>query len=419
MRRLKLLVRCIVLAALGLLPACSLPSSETQTPASPAPAPARPTSVVTLTLWHSWSGTQLEALNSVARAYEQAHPDVRISLESRPKADIVRSYSMSVADGSAPQLLLVLGRYIGELAERQHIAPLDQPFDTEALSTISPQAIESAQVDGQLYGVPVAFDTQVLFYDKRRVAVPPTTITETIELNGALRDEPPETRPWSLAYHLTLETTLPYLGAFGGTVLDQQRQPVFSSGSRDATLRWLEWLRSLQINENVLASPDYSAVDAAIQQNRVLSVIDWSHRRASYAQLWGADAVGIAPVPALSADSTPQPLILPDVISVNTVISPEQRSAALDLISYLITQPAQETLWTRGQLLPVHQSASLPAEALPFREIAQRSQPLTNDVTATTIWRPLNDAVRSVLFNTATPAEALDAASAVLERQQP
>jgi maltose-binding protein MalE len=371
-----------------------------------------------LTLWHSWSGAQLEALNSVARSYEQAHPDVRISLQPQPKADIIRNYGMSVADGSAPQLLLTLGRYIGELAERQHVAPLNDLLPAETLSDLIPQAAESASAAGQLYGIPIAFDTQVLFYDRRRVATPPTTLDEAIALNEAQRAEPLETRPWSLGYHLSLETTLPYLSAFGGVVLDQQ-QPVFATQSREATLRWLEWLRSLQVNENVIASPDFSAVDAAIQQNRVLSVIDWSHRRANYERLWGADAVGVAPMPAVQPDVAPQPLILPDVICVNTVISPEQRSAALDFIRYLIAQPAQETLWSRGQLLPVHRAAKLAAEAQPFREIALGSQPLRSEVAATAVWRPLNDVLRSVLFNTATPAEALDSASAALQKQQP
>jgi ABC-type glycerol-3-phosphate transport system substrate-binding protein len=118
-------------------------------------------------------------------------------------------------------------------------------------------------------------------------------------------------------------------------------------------------------------------------------------------------------------DVAPQPLILPDVICVNTVISPEQRSAALDFIRYLIAQPAQETLWSRGQLLPVHRAAKLAAEAQPFREIALGSQPLRSEVAATAVWRPLNDVLRSVLFNTATPAEALDSASAALQKQQP
>lgn len=418
MRRLKLVVRCIVLATLGVLPACSLSPSDPQTAASPAPGVSRSVSPVSLTLWHSWSGVQLEALNSVARAYEQANPDVRISLQSRPRVDIIRSYGLSVADGSAPQLLLVLGRYTGELAERQHVAALDNLLDDAALRDMLPQATDSGRVAGQLYGIPIAFDTQVLFYDRRRVAAPPTTLDEVRALNTAQRAEPPESRPWSLAYHLSLETTLPYLGAFGGAVLDQQRQPIFASQGRAATLDWLDWLRSLQADEHVLASPDFSAVDAAVQQNRVLSVIDWSHRRASYERLWQGQ-VGVAPLPVLSADSPPQPLIMPELISINTVISPEQRGAALNFMRFLIARPAQETLWTRGRLLPSNQSVELPIEAQPFREAALQSQPLPSEVTATTVWRPFNDMLRSVLFNTATTTEALDAARVSLERQQP
>ena len=64
-------------------------------------------------MWHTWTGRGAQVLDLLARRYEQGHPNTRINLQARPAASLVRDYSASVANGSAPQLLLVLSRYVG------------------------------------------------------------------------------------------------------------------------------------------------------------------------------------------------------------------------------------------------------------------------------------------------------------------
>jgi arabinogalactan oligomer/maltooligosaccharide transport system substrate-binding protein len=419
MRRLNLLVRCVCLAALCLLPACAATTGEPRSSPSPHPGAQQSSEPVRLTLWHSWSGAKLEALNSLARSYEQAHPGVRISLQAQPVTDILRSYSVSVADGSAPQILLILGRYVGELAERQYIASLQEVFSADTVDDLLPQSLAGARFNGQLYAMPITFDTLTLFYDRRRIAAPPQRFDQAINLNQAQRDQPPEQRPLSMGYYLSLETTLPYLNAFGGALLNEQGQPIFASQHKDATARWLDWLKTLQSNEDIIASPDFSAVDAVVQQGRVVSAIDWAHRRSNYAQVWGADSVGIASLPKLPSDSAPKPLVLSEVLCINTVVSAEQRVVAQDFLRFMIERSSQETLWARGQLLPVHRQVTVAEELQPVLAAATDSQPLASEIAATTMWRPLNDMLRSVISNAATASEAIDAAGAALQVSTP
>lgn len=419
MRRLALLLRCLALVALALLPACTPTSSSTPGSTSPQPAAQRPPSPVSLTLWHSWYGPKLHALNSVARAYERAHPDVRIRLEAQPAAEILRRYNTNVADGSAPQLLLTHGRYVGELAQQQYVAPLDAAFDTAALTDVLPQALEGARFDGQLYGLPIAFDTLVFFYDRRHVANPPSTFDEALELNAAERNAAPEQRPFSVAYYLMLETTLPFLDAFGGTVLTPEGQPAFATTSQEASVRWLQWLQELPRNENIIASANYSVVDAAIQSGRAWSAIDWSNRRANYAQLWGAAEVGVAPLPALTSGQEPRPLILSQVICVNTVTSPEQRAAAQSFLRFVVERSSQSMLAERGGLLPVHRLAAQGTEAERFVSVVASSQALPSGITDSDLWVPLNDMFRAVVSGGTTPTEALSTAASALPSSAP
>lgn len=415
MRRLAFLLRCLALVTLVLLPACTTINSSTSGGASPQPVIQRAPGPIPLTLWHSWSGAKLNALNNLARSYERAHPDVRIRLQSQAAPDMLRQYNLSVADGSGPQLVLTPGRYVGELAEQQYIAPLDEAFATVALTDVLAPALEGARIGQQLYGLPITFDTLVLFYDRRRSPSPPATFDELLAINSSERSLPPEQRPLSLAYYLMLETTLPYLHAFGGAVVDAAGQPTFATGGKDATARWLEWLKTLQRDENVLASANFSAVDAAAQAGRALSVIDWSHRRANYAQVWGADAVGVAPLPALAPDQVPKSLVLSQVLCINPVTSPEQRVAAQNFMRFMLEPESQATLASRGGLIPVHRHAELAADMQPFLGAASQSQGLVSSITTPDVWRPLNDMFRGVISGATTVSEAVTTAEALLQ----
>lgn len=404
----------ITLIAAGILPACTLGSQEMPARGSSPPVAQQPASM-TLTLWHSWSGAKLEALNKLARDYEQAYPRVRLDLQTHPAAEIMRTYSMSVADGSAPQLLLIPGRYLGELAERQYIMPLD--LQDRVFRSLLPSAVESVRINGQIYALPLTFDTLVLFYDRRRVVTPPTTFSQLVALN---QPQPNHQQTWSLGYYLSLEQTLPYLSAFGGVLVDENGEPSFATEARNATIHWLEWLQGLQRDPNVLASPDFSAVDAEVQQGRVLAVIDWAYRRTDYAQVWGTDAVGIASLPALDDQAQPRTMLLPEVICINVVTSPEQRTAAQAFLRYLADRSAQTVLaeQSRGQLLPVHTGIALPAQLQAILEAARQSQPLAPPLTTARVWRPLNDMLRNVLLNAAPVAETVDSAGVAISKQE-
>lgn len=416
MRRSAWMPRVAALLALLLLVACAATTSEQNRDPSPA-VEQRLSEPVTLTIWHSWTGARLSALNSLARKYEQDHPNVRIRLVMQPATDIVRSYSTSVADGTAPQLLLVRGRYIGELAQQQFIAPLGSAIDQATLDRLLPQAVASSTIDEQLMALPLSFDTLALFYDRRRVANPPATFAEAFDLNAAQRDQPPETRPYSFGYYLSLMTTLPYLPNFDGSLLDGQ-QPVFATDRRDATVRWLDWMRELQANQQAIVSGDYNLVDSAALRGRTLAMIDWAHRRSTYAQIWGADAVGVAPLPGIDAATPPQSVLLPDVLAINTVITSEQRSAAEEFLRFMVDRSSQETLWSRGQILPVDREARIDDSAAPFLTIAGQSQPVAAPLIS--LWEPLDSMVRSVITNPSLPtADAIDAANAALPSPSP
>lgn len=392
---------------LVLLPACTSSTTPTATSTgSPAPDQQPAPQITTLTIWHSWSGGQADALNVVARAYEQNNPLVRIRLEAQPAATLLRTFSARVADASAPQIVIAPSRYVHELAERQFVVPLDEA--NFALGELLPAAVNAGRVGEQLYGVPLAWDALVLFHDRRVMPDAPASWEDltTLEPTTPVSD----TAQWNAGYYLSLERTLPYVDVWNGALLDADGQPTFATASRDATIGWLQWLRTLHTNPAVLATPDFSTLDDAMQSGRVLSMIDWAHKRADYEQLWGgAAAVGIAPLPTLQS-KPPRTLVRAEIATINAVTTKDQRSAATAFLRDAIGAQAQTLLaeQSRGAVLPVHAHVQLDAASTAMRAAAEQGHSFTGALDAA--WQPLDAMVTSAV-NGGDAAQAVDKAS--------
>jgi ABC-type glycerol-3-phosphate transport system substrate-binding protein len=417
--RLALLLALLALAACASSVAQPVPTPQlAASPEAVAPLPRQ----LMLTLWHSWNGRGAQALDTLARNYERSHPDVRITLQARPAASLVRDYSAAVSDGSAPQLLLVRGRYLGDLAEKGLVIPLQDKPIMDSLVDLLPAAVDGVRVAGVVYGVPITYDSLMLFYDRRQLPQPPASLGDLLAWTPGGATTTPERR-WGLAYYLSAATTLPYLQAFGGAVFAPNRGMTLDENHRAEARRWLEWLQTLHADERATATDDFGAVDALIQSNRVAAALDWTHRLPDYQRLWGADAVGLAGLPPVEGQQpAPPTLLLADVVCVNTVTGKQQRDAAHDFLRFLVSGQAQELLWTQAGLFPTNQKARLdepekddPANAA--LRAAANAVAFPHTPADTRAWPLLDEMVRSVLAGSATPTEAWDKASAGLRAQ--
>ena len=405
---LRSLLRSVLVLFVGLTAACSSPTASiapvpTTTMAAPAPAP------LVLTIWHSWSGRSAQTLDLLARRYEQSRPDVRIVLESHAASSFVHDYSTSVADGSAPQMVLVLSRYVNDLAARGQILPLEERFSEDMLKNILPAALDTVRVGGQLHAIPVTYDSLVLFYDRRTIPTAPRSVEQLLATSNTGTEADAATPHPALAYYLSAATALPYLQAFDGAIFDQGGRTILDGDTYDGTVRWLEWLQSMRSDARAMATDDFGAVDGMIQANRVGAVIDWSHRLGAYQQLWGQDAVGIAALPRIDDTEAVPSIVLSDAFGINPITTTQQRAAASDFLRFMLSPEAQVLLWSRGEEIPVNQGANVDGAAQDLLAIGADTFAFPNAMGSTRAWPLLDAMIRGVLSGSATPAEAIEA----------
>jgi maltose-binding protein MalE len=142
--------------------------------------------------------------------------------------------------------------------------------------------------------------------------------------------------------------------------------------------------------------------------------IDWSHTLFAYQALWG-NHLGVALLPRVQATNRlPHPYVQGNVISINAkVVDQQEQQAALDFISYLLSEESQQTLLEAGKqpvllTLDIQGTEPLDVAARIFRQQAQIGQAMpTSRVVNNIVRDELERMQLTVLRGLKTPADAV------------
>jgi multiple sugar transport system substrate-binding protein len=78
-----------------------------------------------LTVWHTWGGVQAPRFEKVVRAYEQAHPDIKVrAVFTRNDLSSNQKFFTSIAAGTPPDVVYVDGPQVASWAEWGALEPL-------------------------------------------------------------------------------------------------------------------------------------------------------------------------------------------------------------------------------------------------------------------------------------------------------
>lgn len=146
---------------------------------------------VTLSLW-SWRVEDVKAYEKILAAFERSHPriDVEFKAFQATEYNNILATGLSGSDGPDVAQLRAYGG-LQPLVEAGQLVPLDGKV--EALSGFDPKLLEGAKghKDGKIYGVPFAYQTLQVLYNKKLFADhgirPPATWDEMIAAAGKLK----------------------------------------------------------------------------------------------------------------------------------------------------------------------------------------------------------------------------------------
>lgn len=211
------------------------------------PAAAFAEDTATVALWHSFRGREAMALETIVATFNEQRAD-KIVMRQLNGDRFIDEVESAFIHGAGPDIVVWAHDKVGPWAQKRFILPLDEIVDTETLDLYIPSCLRALKNGGRLYGLPLSFETLILYYNKNLVSKPPSTTDELIAMARGLSD--PAQGRYGLVYERgNFYFHVMWLHGFGGRVFDD-------SGAFDvrspAMIRSIEFARDLARTEHII-----------------------------------------------------------------------------------------------------------------------------------------------------------------------
>ena len=242
---------------------------------------------VTITIWHDKEDEVAQALQT---ELDTLAPDIVVKLEK--KDGLTDSLKMVGNDpNSAPDMYFFAHDKIGVYAEMGILAPITDFIDKSTLDQYIPMTIEAATYKGEVYQLPIYFETLLYMYNRRYMSddeVPSTTE----ELYKYMQENTKGGHYGFVEQHSTAYYAAGWLHAFGGYILNENGEPGLDD---ENTIKALEYHKKFV--ELMPTEGEYSTVNTLFREGKAHSTIGgpWLVPTARES---GID-LGIAPMPTV------------------------------------------------------------------------------------------------------------------------
>ena len=311
-----------------------------------------------ISLWHQMLYAERVVLAERVATYEAAHPEVKITVVYRETEQVRSGFQNSALAGSGPEIVFGPSDQIGPFATMGIIRPLEDLFSAEELARFNPQGLTWFRAGDDtahhLYQVADRLGNHLtLVYNREMVPEPPTDSDELIrigvELTRDLNGDGKIDR-FGLVWNFTEPYFfVPFLGGFGGGVMDADNAPTLDT---EANRRALQFVIDLRDKYRITPFQcDYETANSLFKEQKAAMIIngDWS---------WGTylDAgldIGVARIPMISETGLwPSPMVSPKGYSLNINIAGEKLGPTIDFLRFLLSDESQKRLAAATRMMP-------------------------------------------------------------------
>lgn len=413
----------------GILIACdSTPVEETRIGLPPLEGTGsgslscQPDSPLELALWHSYREDERTALESTITTFNQSHPLLEISSRFIPFDAYPDRITAAIPRGRGPDIFIFAHDRVGDWAELGVVEPLNKwMLDGSLLGSFFERTVIALVYKHQLYGLPLAFKSLVLYYNRALIESAPRTVVALAQIARRLTERNDADERFGLAYEYTkLYFHAPWIHGFGGSVLDRDDGVHIGES---ASVEALQFVADLYRRDGVLPdSPSSQSVTSLFNQGRAAMVINGPWFRGEIADV----DYGVAPLPTIrAADGTErpaQPFLTVEALMMSA--ESQNKNCAFEAIRWLSTDlEAVSTRMDDG-----HQPVALeqvyereegidPAISV-FREQMLDSVPMPNTPMMLRVWSHADSAIFRAVKDGASPEEVLSNAQERIESEE-
>lgn len=212
---------------------------------------------ITLSVWAPFTGTDGDVLREIISNYNDTNTDnITVEIDIMDNATLQSKLPTAVSTGTGPSFVLVGIEYLEQYAKNGLIEDISDFWETEGIdeSNFYENVLAKSYIGDTLYGVPMQYNLQYLYYNKDIFAdagldpeAPPTTMEELKEAAIACTDASKHIYGIGLPYDYGYYCE--YLWANGGDVISVDgTENLLNSQENIDTLTWIQ---DLARNEGV------------------------------------------------------------------------------------------------------------------------------------------------------------------------
>jgi len=365
-----------------------------------------------IAIWEQMDPEEQKLLDSRLAAFQASHPGVKVT-RLHFETELLRTQFQTAAlAGGGPCLVFGPSDQIGPMSTMRLIQPLSELLGRDFLSAFMEGSLDT--LNGEVYAVPDQVGNHLaLVYNKKFVKEAPATTDDLMAL--ARKNTVDENGDGVVdRYGLVFNTVepfwlVPFLGGFGGWIMDAQSRPTLDS---PAMVKALAFVRDLRMKHAVMPKEcDYQQAETLFKEGKAAMIINGPWSWGGYIGA-GID-VGVVPIPKVSETGLwPSPMVSSKGYSVNVHCPKEKIATVKELLEFLTSTENQLESARKIKMMPARKAA---AEAIgsigdPFLEssLAQlrlgRRMPVVPEMRA--IWDSMRPAFQNVLNGETTPEAA-------------
>ena len=353
--------------------------------------------------------TRAPVMEDLGRQFE-AEFGVPVKVTELGFGDIRSQLAVAGPAGEGPDIIVGAHDWLGELIVNGLIEPIDLG---DLAGDFEQVTLDAFTWGDQLYGVPIAFESIGLIYNKALVPTPPATWDELLDMAAALTDREQGYYGFLMQmpdpYH-----TFPLFSATGGYVFgtnpDGTLNPLDVGLNNEGSVRGLEVFDHLIESGLLPVGTDYNTMTSLFNQGRVGMIISgpWALGDAAAA---GID-FGFTRIPTIDGGQ-PAPFVGVQGFMVSA-FSENKILAEVFLKEFVVNTDTYLAMFARDPRPPAYKPALDQLEdnliVQGVRESGGAGVPMPSIPEMGSVWTAWSDAIELVMNQELEPKEALDIA---------
>ena len=211
----------------------------------------------TITMWTVFTGSDGDILREIVKDYNETNEDgVNVEIDIMDGNTLQAKLPTAISTGTGPDFVLMGIEFVNQYANNDLLIPVDDFWEKTGLdeSNFMENVVDKSVVDGTLYGIPMQYNLQYLYYNKdlfEEAGLDPEQPPKTMEELGEYAEKltNPDKNQYGIGFPIDYNYYCQYLWANGGDIVNADGTENLLNSKEN--IKTLEWIQDLIVNKKV------------------------------------------------------------------------------------------------------------------------------------------------------------------------